>query len=135
MYVPGKPDLNPVYWSRSTGAALEAARNYLVFFALTANVNIHNLQAAAKAGDLYPSDAYANAPSDCQYANYTSANAAAAASSNDVGLLLANGTDGRPLTPACGACAPGFADNNPADFNASMSGLRCLLLSLGWTWW
>ena len=122
MYVPGQPDLNPAYWSSSTSASPDAAQDYLVFFSLTADVNIHNLQAAAQQGDLYPSDAYANAPTDCQYANYTSANAAG---SNDAGLLLANGTSGQPLTPNCGACAPGFADNNPADFNASMSGLRC----------
>ena len=116
--VPGEPYFNPVYWSPSTSASPEVATDYLVFFALTANTNIHNLAAAASNG--YLDDSYANAPSDCQYANYT----AAAAATNDGGLMLSNNTNSQPLTPQCGACAPGIADGNPADFNASLSGLR-----------
>jgi hypothetical protein len=37
--------------------------------------------------------------------------------------MLAMGSNGAPLTPNCGACAPGVADANPADYNASLSGL------------
>ncbi len=38
-------------------------------------------------------------------------------------LQLAKGPTGQAATPQCGACAPGVADANPADYNASMSGL------------
>jgi hypothetical protein len=118
--VPGQPYFNPVYWSPSTSASAQAATDYLVFFALTADTNIHNLAAAAAANG-YLNSSYGNAPTDCQYANYT----ANAAGTSDGGLLLANNTNSQALTPQCGACAPGIADGAPADFNASLSGLRC----------
>ena len=61
------------------------AQDYVVFFALTANTNVHSLAAAAATGGVYPSSSYANAPTDCAYVNRT----AAAASNSDAGCAIA----------------------------------------------
>ncbi|BDA42283.1 hypothetical protein COCOBI_03-1700 [Coccomyxa sp. Obi] len=128
VLVNGDPDLNPVYWSPSTSSNAEPATDYVVFLALKQNTNIYNLKAAAVFNVSVTDDSYMSAPADCVYANSTQKAGSRRLLDMDMGsgtggMLLANGTNGLPQTPNCGACAPGVADANPADYDASLTGL------------
>ncbi|CAK0787274.1 hypothetical protein CVIRNUC_010492 [Coccomyxa viridis] len=134
--VSGDPDLNPVYWSPSNSSTAEPVTDYTVYLALTQNTNIFNLQAAANLGLDVTDDSYTSAPGDCQYANSTATSSGGrklldmdmGSGASPMGLQLAKGPTGQAATPQCGACAPGVADANPADYNASMSGLAYINL-------
>ncbi|KAK9792762.1 hypothetical protein WJX73_009655 [Symbiochloris irregularis] len=118
--VPGNPGY-PEFYSNSTD--VESAPAYQVYFPLTRVTNVNNIRAAAARGSSVLAPGYTNQPSDCQYAQpagQVSAQSVSATASQ--GLKLATGTNGSPVTPNCGACAPGVASETPSQFNASLSG-------------
>lgn len=122
-------DYNPAYpafWSNSTSTLTPTNfTDYQILFPLTRNTNYNNIRAA---GDNVTTEAYLEAPSDCQYGAAVST--ASVGASSSPGLSLASSSSGTVITPTCGACAAGINNSDPSQFNASLSGLGVLNLTI-----
>jgi hypothetical protein len=127
LQIPYNP-IYPAFFSNSSHTTMpDNFTAYQIFFPLTVNTNINNIQAVGLAN--VSKEAYQIKPSDCQYNKPTVSSSSVGSDSSTSGLTLATAANGVVLTPNCGACAAGISNGDSSQFNASLSGYGHLLSS------